>query len=981
VRRRTWNQLLPAALAVVALAGSVLPGAVSAQVAGKSDDPGTPAVTAAVIKGQITDAESGEPLPYTNVYIAGTSIGTMAFDDGYYILHGLAPGTYTIRAAYISYALGTATVTVSAGESLRLDFPLAVEAIMLNPYEISAERRLIEVERTGSSHYLSSHQLSSMPLDDVTEMIAHEPGVTIYDNEIHIRGGRADDTQFIIDGMSVNDPLAGGGYGYTIDPTLINEIEVLTGGFNAEYGQAVSGVVNVSTKEGDERFSGRVALKRDYGWRPVPKDDYLGWRDLSRFEEPQNIDILQMTLSGPDPLSGALDRLGLGLPGDQYLLVSGSLDLRDGYLPIFSRQHQLDSPIYKDSFWSPRQDNDWDGLVKWTWHMTPSHKLNITGSRHVGISQGFNLPGEGYPRPFIEGLDRYLVFTSENILTQVQYRQVLSDTDWFELSLGRNFNRLHANVNGVDDFSQYTPIDVLYNDPALQARGSADRWHDHYTETYEVKGAFSFMRSTINKFKTGFDLAFTEMQLVDLKSELGSPPSGKLGIDQDIFQAHPIVGAAYFQDTIDYHGLIVNAGLRGDFWAPGHEVEDVLAHQDQYLFIYPDMVQEFEDNTFGALGRRWKARLSPRLGLSFPVTERDKFFFNYGHFSQWPRFAYVYPQLRAETAVEVQQLGNPNLDPKVTVEYETGIQHAFGGLWSMGVTFFNRDIYDYAKSVQMEQVNIGPEETPDPNDTETITISPVRYFNGDSARSLGVELSLVKRTTRWLSGSANLELQSSTGTNSRADEAYLQAIYDEAYQPTASIGGLTRTPLLWDRPWSISVNLDFSVGERPRPQLGLPYPWLSSRFPFLTLRDLPLTTLPSNWSLNVLFQAEAGQRYTPLIYEGGGRSIRGDINSGVGPTQNTLNLRLNKYWSVGGGMRLTLFLEGRNILNHTNYRRVNPYTGEGYQVGNYDPAWEYQWSDEENPITTDSEAYAKGEIRPDYVINPRTLMWGVSYSW
>ena len=65
-------------------------------------------------------------------------------------------------------------------------------------------------------------------------------------------------------------------------------------------------------------------------------------------------------------------------------------------------------------------------------------------------------------------------------------------------------------------------------------------------------------------------------------------------------------------------------------------------------------------------------RLSPRLGLSFPVTERDKFFFNYGHFSQWPRFAYVYPQLEAQTATEIQLLGNPNLDPKVTVEYETG---------------------------------------------------------------------------------------------------------------------------------------------------------------------------------------------------------------------------------------------------------------------------------------------------------------------
>jgi hypothetical protein len=934
--------------------------------------------TTCTIKGRVHDRESGEALPYTNIYIAGTNIGTMAFTDGYFILRGLAPGTYTVKASYISYAVGSRTVVLGPGDVADVDFLLEVEAIMLDPFDVSAERRLIEVERTGSSHYMSADQMEAMPLDEVVDMIAHQPGVTLYDNEIHIRGGRADDTQFIIDGMSVNDPLAGGGYGYTIDPSLINEIEVLTGGFNAEYGQAVSGVVNVSTKEGSDRFSGRVSLKRDYLFSTVPKDDYIHWRDLSEFGEPQNIDIFKLMLSGPDPFSAALRRAGLGLPGEQYLLVSGSLDIRDGYLPIYSRQDRLQSPIYEDDFWSPRQQNDWNGLAKWSWHITPSHKLNLTTSRQVGISQGFELPGEGYARPFMDNLDEYLVFTTENILTQLYYRQVLSESDWFEIQLGRNFNRQHANVNGEDDFNsiRYEPVDIGYNDSARQANGSADRWHDHYTESYTFKGTYSFMRNSANQFKTGLELSFTEMQLIDLKSELRDPPSGKLGIDEDIFRAHPIIGSAFFQDTINYRGLIVNAGLRADMWAPGREVEDVLAHDEDYLFIYPEMVEEFEDGTVGALGRRWKVRASPRLGLSFPVTERDKFFFNYGHFSQWPRFAYVYPQLEAQTAVNVQMLGNPNLDPKITVEYETGIQHEFGGLWSMSLTFFNRDIYGYAKSVTMDEVHIGAEETPDPNDEGTITISPVRYFNGDSARSYGMELSIVKRTTRWLSGSASLELQSSTGTNSRADEAYLQAIYDETYTPTASIGGLTRTPLLWDKPWTVSLNVDFSVFDDDRPPALLPYPSLGSSFPFLTVRTADLGRLPANWSINLLYRAEAGQRYTPEFYVGGGATNLGDVNSELGPYRSTLNLRLNKYWDLGRRQRLTLFLEGRNLLNHKNYRRVNQFTGEGYVVGDTNPEWEYDWGE-----NTDSEGYAKSRVRPDYVENPRTILWGVSYSW
>jgi len=915
-----------------------------------------------IIKGHIRDAETGEAMPYTNVYVVGTNIGTMAFTDGYFIIRGLRPGTYTIRASYIGYGLESRTVTLGPGAAVDLTILLEVQAIPVEPIEVEAERALIEVDRTGSSHYLSSRQMDAMPLNDVTDMLAQQPGVTLQDNEIHIRGGRADDTQFLIDGMSVNDPLVGGGYGYQIDPSIINEIEVLTGGFNAEYGQAVSGVVSVSTKEGSDRFEGKVSFQRDYLARPVPKDDYRGWRDLTDFGEAQNIDILKGSLSGPDPISGALRGLGLDLPGSQYLLVSGAADLRDGYLPIYSRQSRLESPVYRSSLWSPRQQNDWNGLAKWTWNLTPAHKLSVSASRQFAVNQGFELPGEGYPRPFVDNLDNYLAFTSESILTTVFWRQVLGEKNWYEITLGRNWSRLHANLNGNDDFTTYPLIDIDYTDPALRARGSADRWHDHYSEAYTFKGAYSFYGGRGNQFKTGLDLSFTEMQLVDLQGSLATPPAGKLAIQEDIFEAHPIVGAAYFQDTIDYHGLIVNLGLRGDFWAPGREVERVMAHADDYLFIYPDMVADFHDDTIRALGRNWKVRLSPRLGLSFPVTPRDKFFFNYGHFNQWPRFAYVYPQLEAQSATKIQLLGNPNLDPKVTVEYETGVQHEFGGLWSLGLTFYNRDIYGYAKSVRLDQVIINAGETPDPDDSGEVTIDPVRYFNGDSARSIGVEMSVIKRTTRWLSGSASLELSRSAGTNSNADEAYLQAVYEEAYTPTASIGGLTRTPLLWDRPWALRMNLDFTVDERDRPHL-------------LGLR------LPPNWSLNMLLRTEAGQRYTPRTYEGDGAVVYGDYYSEIGPATSTLNLRFSKWWRFGGGRKLTFSLEVRNLLNHTNYRRVNPYTGDGYRIGDRNPEWVDRWSTPEDPVTTDSEGYAKGIVDPSYIVNPRVLLWGVSYQW
>lgn len=971
----------------------VLTACAAADVAQTAPVPAPSAGAPAMIKGRVIDAESGETLPYTNVYIAGSRIGTIALQDGQFFLNGLRPGTYTVRASYISYSLGSETVTVAPGEVAEIEFQLDVEAIYTDPILVSGERKMIEVELTGSSHRMTSDQMEAMPLDNLVEMIAHQPGVTLQDNEIHVRGGRADDTQFIVDGISVNDPLAGGGYGYSIDPSIINEIEVLTGGFNAEYGQAVSGIVNVSTKEGSDRWSGKANWKRDYflgradGWGVgslaalalPPLSMILGeeedlraepdYRDLSSYGRAQNIDVVKMNISGPDPLGDLLDAIGLGLPGTQYLLLSGSMDVRDGYLPIYSRSKSLETPVYDADWLAPRQQNDWNGLLKWTWNIDPRHKINLNVSRQLAISQGFSLPGEGYARPMMDNLDNSLVFTNENILSQLYYRWVIGEKDFFELSLGRNFSRMHANLIGNDDFTTYPEYENPTSPSAL-AVGSSDRWHDHFSESWTLKSSYAWVASKTNQFKTGLDLSFTEMQLIDLKTHLGLPPSGKLAFNEDIFKVHPIVGAAYFQDTIDYRGMIVNAGLRLDAWAPGREVEAVMDQNADYLFVTPEMRDEFYDDTVEFWLRSWKLRVSPRMGVSFPVTERDKFFFNYGHFSQWPRYAYVYPQLSATTASEIQLLGNPNLDPKVTVEYETGIQHEFPGLWSVGVTFFNRDIYDYAKSVRLNTVDIGAEDTPDPNDEGTETIEPVRYFNGDSARSLGMEVSVIKRTTGYLSGSASLELSSSTGTNSKADQGYLEAVYGGGSTAGTSLTGLQRSPLLWDKPWRTSINLDFSVFEKERPTL-------------LGLR------LPPNWSLNLLFSAEAGQRYTPMYLLPGAtyQPIEGDVYSGLGPFKSSLNLRFNKYWNLGHRRRLTFYVEARNVFNHVNYRRVNPWTGDGYQVNDYNPEWNNSWGPPEEPVqgqtyyTTDTEEYAKSRVNPSYIENPRTVLMGVSFSW
>ena len=139
------------------------------QVEAQVVDSGQPMDNTVAIKGRIFDDETGETMPYTNVYISGTNIGTMAFTDGFYIMRGLPAGTYTVKASYISYTLGTQTVTLAPGEVANLDFRLEVHAILAEPFDVAAERAIIEVERTGSSHFISSKFVLRAPVKSANQ--------------------------------------------------------------------------------------------------------------------------------------------------------------------------------------------------------------------------------------------------------------------------------------------------------------------------------------------------------------------------------------------------------------------------------------------------------------------------------------------------------------------------------------------------------------------------------------------------------------------------------------------------------------------------------------------------------------------------------------------------------------------------------------------------------------------------------------------
>ena len=921
-----------------------------------------------VVKGRVFAKDRNVPLSYTNIFVLNTGKGTLSLNNGQFWLRGLSPGTYTIRASYITYGVGEVTLSLLPGDEVEINFWLEPHAEVFDPYEVLAQRKLLVVSETGTARRLSGSDIDALPLDNLVDAVALQAGVTVQDNAIHIRGGREDDTQFRLDGIAVKDPLGAGSYGVGVNTDLINEVEVLTGGFSAEYGQAVSGVVNVSTKEGGEEFEGKATYRSD----AIAPDSYRYDKDMAR-----------LTLSGP-----VVPWNNLNLPGKQYFIVSLTGDISDTYLPTKSLRDpdpsQISqmpskeqtkgvlSPILGSDVWSPRADNKWSGLAKLTWAFSPLSKLNLTYSNQATVGLGYLLAGEGFPKKYQNILYNYDVTTTQNILTQLNWHHVNGKSAFYDVTLGRQFSRQHTNKNRNDDFTTYQGPELNYHDPpgegapsyiaGAHVGGDADRWHDHYSESYVAKADYAWLAGENSRFKTGFEYTYSEMQLIDLSGSLGNPPPGFLARSEDIFRVHPQVFAGYVQDRLSYKGLILNLGGRLDAWAPGREVDRVMENSEDYVFIFPEMVDSYNSKTTSAFGVRWKARLSPRIGVSFPVSPHDKFFFNYGHFNQWPRYNYVYAQLQTNFATDLQLLGNPDLDPKVTVQYEAGIQHEFENLWSAGLTFYSNDIYGYAQSVALDQVVIDPQDTPDPNDKVAVVVNPIRYFNADAARSIGMELSIVKRTTRYLSGSLTFELQRTTGSNSDANATFLSAELGQGNPDFQTEQGIRNVPLLWDRPWSVTLNLDFYVGEKHAPQL---LGW----------------TLPKNWSANLLLKAWSGQRYTErVLTENGSVQNSSDTYGKLGPYRSTLDLKLSKFYHLDEKRRVTIYLEARNILDHANYRRVNPWTGEGYIRGNWDGDIASQRLNG-SPRTVSTIDYVEDYVDPSYRTDPRTLILGVSYQW
>jgi outer membrane receptor protein involved in Fe transport len=895
------------------------------------------------LKGKITDAENGEELIGVNVVLKGTYKGAASDMSGDYKISLLDKGSYDVEVTYMGYktTLATAVIVVD-GLTTTQDFKLERSYLAGEEVVIIGKKPLFEIDNTTSSTLLSVEDIQTQVVEDVTDLVGQQSGVTKSDNEIHIRGGRADENLYIIDNLSVKDPVSGEGTGVFLSADAIKTVEVITGGFNAEYGEAMSGVINIETREGVDELFASTSWKRDNLTQSFPKDN-------------QNEDVIEFSIGGPLP------KVEL-IPGSMSYFVNAYSRMTDTHLP-----HASEISPYRD--WmdplSLREDNSASGMIKISWRPKLTRKITWSYGRSMQTSQGYFTglveDKRYYPYNYQLNLDNYNTFSKESRQIGVNLKETLSQKSWFEMTYGYVFINQHADVDGKNWLDYDRPLDIeptwydtdigtgaitIDQGDGFYEYGDTDFWHDHFSSTHSLKGQLTNKINNEHELKSGFEVENNEVQLLHITAPWLATEFSP-GRTYDQYHAYNVAGAFYVQDKISYKGMNANIGLRLDFWRPGSVVEDVI-DSEVLDFITPAARDLYYDETFGLFGGRWKAQLSPRLGISHPVTDNDMLFFSYGHFSQRPKYAYLYSKLQTAGQGSLNLLGNPNLNPTTTVAYEIGLKHRFNPNSVLQLTAFYKDMFNYITAFRITAVSL----------------SYTQYYNMDYARSRGIELSWRHRFEKYWSFNWNMSYSVLTGKSSTPSENLIDN--GRAEGNGVELG---ESYLRWDKPLETSANINFHVGKGQAFQIG-------------SFKS------PENWGFNLRIELESGSRYTPLYIEDFGtinpaddQALQRDDkpNTELAEMEKLFDLKFYKSWNnVLGGVDLKLFCEIQNVFNTqvvSTSKWINPLTGRAWEPG--DP-----FIDSNQIYHAWSEELSKQQVKPPGTParykEPRQVMFGIS---
>ncbi len=569
------------------------------------------------IQGVVYDAETKEPLPYVNVVILNTDLGTATDDNGRFYILNVPSGRYTIEFSCLGYQTAKIeNVIVETEQIKRLEIGLKPTALEIAPVTVIAERELIKKEMVGTTYILRREEIAPLPIDRISEMVSFQPSVANLDTAIHIRGGRATEVEYMIDNVSIIDPQSGEP-AINLSKNIVNEVIFLPGGFDAEYGRAMSGVINLITERPKSNISGQIQTGSEIS---TPYCYSFGYENL---------------------------RFLMHLPLHQRVKSFFSFDL-----------------MHTDD-WDPRtritphqERDDWTLYSKLLY--TPSGKINLDFS-YAGSRTQF----DRYRLEYKFHLNHYRSDLRKGNLQVIDLKYLPDSRKFFNITISRLWTNKRFGVREPGPYRIFDDFDFRRYQTLRYPRGTND--NPYGVEIFKLRTEGDYpeyqdqtslvMKANIktdlqvhksHELKSGFEYSF-----LDLKRFAYLLSSDTTHPIVDDWHYYPKEYGFYIQDNIDLEGLFMKVGGRYDYFSPdisGISGTHTLSPRIGCSF----MVTE---------------RLFLRTNIG-RYTQPPLYDYVYRYYNLLP-----FPSYLDYLFWHIQGiLGNPALKPEKTTSYEIGLQ-------------------------------------------------------------------------------------------------------------------------------------------------------------------------------------------------------------------------------------------------------------------------------------------------------------------
>jgi outer membrane receptor protein involved in Fe transport len=897
--------------------------------------------TTGKIMGMISDKETGEPLPGVNVVVEGTYLGASTDVDGYYVIMNVPVGEYNISSTYVGYQeVIVQGMRVSVGLTTEINFELETTTLVTEAIVILAERERIRKDETNTNIITTSDDIKNMTVRGIQEIAALTAGVVKQDNSntMNIRGGRGGESSVYVDGVLVNDPYNKEVRIY-LPNEAIEEMSVQTGGFNAEYGESMSGIIITTTKSGSQKYSGSVQ---------AITDEFLSSTDKGLGTYSYGYNEYSTSLSGPI------------IPGMKHtFFFSGARRWRQDNTPSWGWAENENKPEgFKGGVIPGNISSDWAFTAKLKFYL--SKKMNVKGSvvwtdrtisninpiwlYNTAHAPEWNTEDRSYNVTFTHTLSANTFY---NLRANYFHTFRQRYDRYFEddlLAYGDPTKNPMVSAGSYDYGQQYNArIEPDFFAPGCQFNDYFKNETDYYGIDFDlthqqgkhhtIKTGFGYKYHTLREYRVIEPVKFA-VEHIDRNSAeyyrgadvrfYGYDINGNEVDDGDYFNVvrnsagipisgfnkqapyNPIIMNFYLQDKIELEDLIINLGLRYDRIDPNAwQFKDMAAELDDDGNIVPGTGMFHGDRTFNKEDiedSEVHQFLSPRFGVSFPVTERTIFHAQYGKFYQSPQLSSLYlSPFYIDTWVATggyfTSIDNPNLKPPKTTSYEVGFKQLLGDYASLRLTAFYKETEDL--------VQLLPIQT---------DVTNVAFFeNGDFGVIKGLDILFNLRRYKNLAVNFNYELQFATGTGS-ADASNFDICWQRAgggNYPSVIM------PLGFEQRHTGSLNVDYRFGVDEKSVL-------------------------KNTGINLLLAFNSGQPYTRMLtyntnpftgrYDNDGISEQpiSAINSETTPMNTRFDLKLDRRFDIsaaGFKSSITLYFWVYNLFNSENVMAAWQTTG------------------------------------------------------